>query len=79
MLHNVKIPSNFTIIQKSEFLIEVKSKYHYWRLTQGNDILILAHKYQSKDEYHKQLTCHNPLKAFKYIENHDKFFESKIE
>lgn len=78
MFYNIKIPSQFTIIQSNEFILEVKSKYHYWRLTQGNDILILAHKHHKNDKYHKQFTCYNTTKAIKYIVNHDKFVESKI-
>lgn len=78
MLYNVKIPPQFSIIKYNEHVIEFKSKYHYWRLSQGNNILILAHKYHKNDSFHKQFTCYNPTKAFKYIIQHDKYVESKI-
>lgn len=72
------IPKHFEIIQNRQDLLEFKSVYHYWKLMQGRDILILAHKHHLKDKYHKQFVCYSPAKAFRYIIQHDKHISLKL-
>lgn len=72
------IPKHFEIIQDRQDVLEFKSVHHYWKLMQGRDILILAHKHHLKDKYHKQFVCHSPVKAFRYIVKHDTYVSSKL-
>ncbi len=72
------IPKYFEIIQDRQDLLEFKSLYHYWKLMQGRDVLILAHKHNLKDKYHKQFVCHSPKKAFRYIVKHDAYVSLKL-
>ena len=77
MLSNVKIPSHFQIIRHREDVIEIKSLYHYWQLTEGNGILVLSHRHHEHDCYHKQLTCATPQYAISYIIRHDEYISLK--
>lgn len=72
------IPKHFEIIQDRQDLLEFKSIYHYWKLMQGRDVLILAHKHHLKDRYHKQFVCYSPKRAFRYIVKHDTYVSSKL-
>lgn len=73
-MQNIKIPSHFTVIQNRECIIELKSQYHYWRLTQHYGFYILAHKYRKTDSYHKQRISSDPESLIRYIVRHDKAF-----
>lgn len=68
-MQNIRIPSHFTVIQNRECIVELKSQYHYWRLTQHNDFYILAHKYLETDSYHKQcmVLSHNLLFDISFV------------
>lgn len=74
-MQNIRIPPQFTVIQNRECIVELKSQYHYWRLTQHDDFYILAHKYFETDSYHKQCTGSEPQSLIRYIIRHDKAFE----
>lgn len=71
----------FTIIHQTSELIELKSKYHYWRLTciPGTEFYNLGHKHALNHPYHKQSigsqlpTLHN---IYKYIQLHDEYVAS---
>lgn len=79
----MRIPDTFLIMRQTDDLIELRSKYHYWRMTliPGADLYLLAHKYHIKDTYHKQaLRCGNPTtlkNIFSYIREHDEYIDSQ--
>ena len=77
-MENVKIPSHFTVIQNREYVLELRSKYHYWRITQNDDFFILSHKYRLSDAYHKQRVSSDPNSLIRYIIYHDKVFEHRF-
>ena len=64
----------FTIIHQTSELIELKSKYHYWRLIRipGTEFYNLGHKHASNHPYHKQ-SLHN---IYRYIQLHDEYVSS---
>lgn len=71
----------FTIIHQTSELIELKSKYHYWRLIRipGTELYNLGHKRALNHPYHKQSigskspTLHN---IYRYIQLHDEYVAS---
>jgi len=79
LLDNFKIPEQFHILQNNKAgIIEIKSLYHYWKFTEGNNIIILSHKYNKFDKYHKQKIFYNPNTALKYIIKHDEYISSRV-
>ncbi len=74
-MQNIKIPSHFTIIQNRECVLEFKSQFHYWRITENYGLYILAHKYLASNAYHKQRIGSNPNLLLRYVVRHDKAFE----
>lgn len=75
---------SFTILRQTPELIELKSKYHYWRLIKipDTEFYNLGHKYEQHYSYHKQViypknppTLHN---IYRYIQKHDEYFDSKM-
>lgn len=76
MFYNITIPKQFHIIQNRPDLIEIRSKYHYWRITEYQDGVILSHKYNINDCYHKQGLFPDPYAAFRYIKKHDNYFSN---
>lgn len=77
-MENIKIPSHFTVIQNREFILEFKSQYHYWRITQSYEIFVLAHKYRVSDAYHKQRIGSDPNSLIRYIIRHDTAFGRRL-
>lgn len=77
-MEKVKIPSHFAIIQNREYVLELQSKYHFWRITQGDKFFILAHKYRISDAYHKQRIATDPQALIRYIVCHDNVFERRL-
>lgn len=73
----MNIPRNFTIIRRTEDMVEFQSQYHYWRATRipNTELFILAHKYSYSYVYHKQNLPPSTLnRIFKYVNAHDNYF-----
>ena len=68
-MQNIKIPSHFTVIQNREHVLEFKSQFHYWRITENYGLYILA------NAYHKQRIGSNPNLLLRYVVRHDKAFK----
>ena len=68
----------FEIVSEKPEAIEIKSKYHYWRIIERDGLYFLHHKYNEYDSYHVQ--SHEPFQSLylirKYISNHDEYVES---
>lgn len=78
IMQNIKIPSHFTIIQNRECVLEFKSQFHYWRITENYGLYILAHKYQKSHSYHKQCSGTDPNALLRYTVRHDSFFATML-
>lgn len=80
----MKIPTNFQIIRSASEIIEIKSKYHYWRATRvttSDKTYLLSHKHNFSDTYHKQscVAPSNPTtlkNIFKHIKSHDDYIDT---
>jgi len=67
--------------RKADTLIVIKSKNtgHYWRLhkkkniPKGKRTIVIYHKHEAKDEYHRHYETFNTLQAIKSIIEHDTY------
>lgn len=73
---------SFTILNETSDCIELRSKYHFWRLVRiwDSPFFVLSHKHHKNDTYHKQhlpypATRHN---IFYYIREHDAYVSRTI-
>lgn len=70
----------FQILSIKPDAVEIRSKYHYWRILERDNMYFLHHKHNCNDSYHVQRT--EPFMSLcsvrKYISNHDEYFKSMI-
>lgn len=68
----------FEIINIREDCIEIKSKFHFWRIIKVNEVFYLHHKHEAHYSYHVQ--CKNPFYSLssirKYIQKHDRYIQN---
>lgn len=67
---------NFEILRRTDDMIELKSRFHYWRLVRIRDTnqFVLSHKYKITDHYHKQIIHNRSYNGcFRYIADHDSY------
>lgn len=73
-------PNLYTIVRKSEHDIELisLSTNHYWLFRSYDNFVMLFHRYNKNQNYHKQ---HTPFMAFQnalhYVSKHDVYICSK--
>lgn len=73
-MHSI-LSKHFYIIRSIPDCVEVKSKFHYWRIIRyEQDAYFLHHKYNIDDKYHKQINRPYTLKSIiRIINDHDTF------
>lgn len=73
-------PISYIITRQSEYDIELQSILtgHYWLFRSYDDFVMLFHRYNKNQKYHKQ---HSPFMAFQnalhYVAKHDIYICSK--
>lgn len=70
---------NFEILRQTDEMIELKSRYHYWRMVRIRDTrqYILSHKHNKEDTYHQQyIQNHSFMACYRYIAAHDRYVDT---
>lgn len=77
---HMTFPNDFIVLRQTDDLIEIKSRYHYWRITKvaPTGHYILSHKYFVDYQYHKQniKRTYSLTTIIKYIIRHDTYVSS---
>jgi len=74
----MNIPTGFKLIRQNECLLEFKSAYHFWCIYYSYEHVMLVHKYNLSDEYHKQGIFADSAHVIRYVKRHDIAYARRI-